>query len=56
MFKVLIIRVPYYIGDLKRDPDLENYPYAGPLHLNLLGTLGFQIEAKTYWKGGQGVV
>ena len=20
------IRVPYYIGDLKRDPDLENYP------------------------------
>ena len=22
----LFIRVPYYIGDPKRDPDLENYP------------------------------
>ena len=25
-FRVLFIRVPYYIGDLKRDPNLENYP------------------------------
>ena len=24
---VLFARVPYYIGDLKRDPNLENYPY-----------------------------
>ena len=24
----LLIRVPYNIGDLKRDPDLENYPYS----------------------------
>ena len=24
---VLFIQVPYYIGDLKRDPILENYPY-----------------------------
>ena len=23
---VLFIRVPYYIGDLKGDPTLENYP------------------------------
>ena len=23
---ILFIRVPYYIGDLNRDPDLENYP------------------------------
>ena len=22
-----LIRVPYYTGDLKRDPNLENYPY-----------------------------
>ena len=22
----LLMRVPYYIGDLQRDPDLENYP------------------------------
>ena len=22
----VFIRVPYYIGDLKRDPNLENYP------------------------------
>ena len=21
------IRVPYYIGDRKRDPNLENYPF-----------------------------
>ena len=26
-FRVLIIRVPHYIGDLKWDPNLENYPY-----------------------------
>ena len=26
-FRVLFIRVPYYIGDQKRDPNLENYPY-----------------------------
>ena len=25
-FRLLFIRVPYYIGDLKRDPNLENYP------------------------------
>ena len=24
----LFIRVPYYVGDPKRDPNLENYPYA----------------------------
>ena len=22
--------MPYYFGDLKRDPNLENYPYAFP--------------------------
>ena len=26
-FRVLFIRVPYYIGDMKRDPNSENYPY-----------------------------
>ena len=25
-FGVLFIWVPYYVGDLKRDPNLENYP------------------------------
>ena len=25
-FRVLIIRVPYYIRDLERGPNLENYP------------------------------
>ena len=24
---VLFIRVPYYIGDLERDPSSENYPF-----------------------------
>ena len=24
---VFFIRVPYYTGDLKRDPNLENYPH-----------------------------
>ena len=27
-FRVVIIRVPYYIVDLKRDPNLESYPYS----------------------------
>ena len=26
-FRVLFIRVPYYIEDSQRDPNLENYPY-----------------------------
>ena len=26
-FQVLFIRVPYYIGDLKTDPNLENYSF-----------------------------
>ena len=25
--RVLLLRVPHYIGDLKRDPDLESYPH-----------------------------
>ena len=29
-FRVFFIRVPYHIGDLKRDPSLENYPYHQP--------------------------
>ena len=31
-FKVLFIRVPCYIGDLERDPNLENYPYCSVIH------------------------
>ena len=31
---VLFLRVPYYSGDLKRDPSLENYPSG---HGSLLG-------------------
>ena len=26
-FRVLLISVPSYFGDLKRDPNLENYPH-----------------------------
>ena len=26
LFRVPFIRVPYYTGDRKRDPNLENYP------------------------------
>ena len=26
-FGVRFIRVPYYIGDLNRDPNVANYPY-----------------------------
>ena len=29
-----LIRVPYYLGDLERDPDLENYP-RNDIHLYL---------------------
>ena len=28
-FGVLFIRVPYYFGDLERDPNLESYPERG---------------------------
>ena len=28
LFFVFFIRVPYYFGDLKRDPNLESYPCA----------------------------
>ena len=27
LFRVLLLRMPYYFGDLKRDPDLENHPH-----------------------------
>ena len=26
--RVRFIRMPYYFGDLKRDPDLGNYPFS----------------------------
>ena len=26
---MIFIRVPYYIGDLKRESNLENHPYRG---------------------------
>ena len=32
-FRVLFIRVPNYIGDPKRDPNLENYPYTGSMEV-----------------------
>ena len=28
--RVVLIRVPYYIGDLKKDPNLESYPCEFP--------------------------
>ena len=31
-FRVLFIEVPYYFGDLKRGPNLENYPYISDPH------------------------
>ena len=41
-FWVPFIRVPYYVGDLNRDPNLSNYPY--------VGVSGFWI-----WSSGFGV-
>ena len=32
------MKVPYCIGDLKRDPNLENYPYEKPQHQNTNST------------------
>ena len=31
LFRLLLIRVSYYSGDLKRDPNMENYPRGGSL-------------------------
>ena len=28
LFKLLLIRVPYYIADPRRGPNLENYPFS----------------------------
>ena len=35
LIRILFIRVPYYTGDLKRDPSLENYPHVVSLSLSL---------------------
>ena len=33
-FRVLFIRVPYYLGDRRRDPKLENHPTLNPKTLD----------------------
>ena len=39
------VRVPCYIGDLKRDPNLENYPYRAVLgFIGLMGLIGFSVD------------
>ena len=40
---VRFIRMPYYIGDLKRDPNLENYAY----HHSLIVTIDPTIATMT---------
>ena len=45
LFRVLLIRVPYYIGDPKRDPALENYPDADMQQR--VCALGFQLTLQT---------
>ena len=44
-FRVIFIRVPYKIGDLKRDPNLENYPCGGQgfVSLFITGVKGLAI-------------
>ena len=36
-YRVLLIRVPYYIGDLNREPNLENHPCAHTDGKNKIG-------------------
>ena len=43
-FRVLFIRVPYYIGDLKRDPNIEAYPSIGFMLKTLIKAQGFLIR------------
>ena len=45
-FRVLFIRVPYYIGDPKRDPNFDNYPY-GLFHIVLRGSFLQDLPATT---------
>ena len=44
-FRARLRRRPYYVGDLKRDPSLENYSYRNqkirnPIKVGLLGLTG----------------
>ena len=41
--RVPFIRVPYYTGDLKRDPNLGNYPFR--LRFRVPG-LGFRVSSE----------
>ena len=42
-FGVLFIRVLCYIGDLKRDPNLENHPHRGLYRFTVKGLGGYVI-------------
>ena len=54
---VLFIGVSYYIGDLKGDPNLENYPYNSTyvLHLPNLNVLSDSDEERSWhpYPGGR---
>ena len=48
--------MPYYIADLKRDPDLEKYPCIegdGPGDVDS-GPGGFRVQALEFWAGVSG--
>ena len=46
LLRVLFIRVPYYIGDLERDPNLENYPYSSTSEYRIRSMLPYTINPK----------
>ena len=42
MGRALAIRVPYYIGHLKRDPSLDNYPHGLGFRVPVIMQVSFQ--------------
>ena len=49
-FRVLLIRVPYYFGDSKEDPNLENYPHEVSNMLYLLVAEFISIKQSAHFQ------
>ena len=50
-FRILFIRVPCNVGDLNRDPNLENYRNASVVSFREVGL----IEVPIYWEWAFGL-